>query len=108
MEHLLLSNGSYNPQIDPDLFLCSQLQMGCVSTFLYKKVLHEPASGDIIDPKFGPILFCPPRVYYAGSFPFVPPQYVMRSSGTEHVPLHGKSLCKNMSRASGVQMKCAH
>ena len=74
MEHLLLSNGSYNPQIDPDLFLCSQLQMGCVSTFLYKKVLHEPASGDIIDPKFGPILFCPPpSIYYAGSFPFVPP-----------------------------------
>ena len=33
-----------------------------------------------------------------GSFPFA---YVMRPPLTEHVPLHSKSLCKNMARASG-------
>ena len=46
-----------------------------------------------------------------GSFPFVPPppQYVMRPPVTEHVPLHSKSLCKNMARASGGanNMLCA-
>ena len=31
-----------------------------------------------------------------GSFPFVPPQYVMRPPVTEHVPLHSKSLCINI------------
>ena len=36
-----------------------------------------------------------------GSFPFVPPQYVMRPPVTEHVPLHSKLLCKNTARASG-------
>ena len=29
------------------------------------------------------------------------PQYVMRPPVTEHVPLHSKSLCENMARASG-------
>ena len=29
------------------------------------------------------------------------PQYVMRPPVTEHVPLHSKSLCKNIARASG-------
>ena len=29
------------------------------------------------------------------------PQYVMRPSDTEHVPLHSKSQCKNIARASG-------
>ena len=36
-----------------------------------------------------------------GFFPFVPPQFVMLPSVTEHVPLHAKSLCKNIARASG-------
>ena len=36
-----------------------------------------------------------------GSFPFVPPQYVMRPPVTEHVSLHSKSLCKVIARASG-------
>ena len=36
-----------------------------------------------------------------GSFPFVTPQYDMRPPVTEHVPLHSKSLCKNMAHASG-------
>ena len=36
-----------------------------------------------------------------GSFPFVPPQYVMLPPVTEHVSLHCKSLCKNIARASG-------
>ena len=37
-----------------------------------------------------------------GSFPFVPPaQNVMRLQDTEHVPLHSKSSCKNIARASG-------
>ena len=29
------------------------------------------------------------------------PPYVMRPPVTEHVPLHRKSLCENMARASG-------
>ena len=36
-----------------------------------------------------------------GSFPFVPPQYVMRPPVAKHVPLHSKSLCKYIARASG-------
>ena len=36
-----------------------------------------------------------------GSFPFVPPQYVMRPPVTKHVSLHSKLLCKNIARASG-------
>ena len=44
------------------------------------------------------------------SFPFVPPtQYVMPPPPfTEHVSIHGKSLCKNFARASGVQIMCDH
>ena len=42
-------------------------------------------------------------VKYLGSFPFVPPQYVMRPPVTEHVPLHSKSLCKNH-----VRLGCAN
>ena len=34
-------------------------------------------------------------------FRLCPPQYVMRPPVTEHVPLHSKSLCINMARASG-------
>ena len=30
-----------------------------------------------------------------------PPPYIMRPQVTEHVPLHSKSLCKNMARVSG-------
>ena len=30
-----------------------------------------------------------------------PPQSVMRPPVTEHVPLHSKSSCKNIARASG-------
>ena len=48
-----------------------------------------------------------------GSFPFVPPvRYA--PPVTEHVPLHSKSLCKNMARAfgggggEGVQIICTH
>ena len=40
-------------------------------------------------------------INYLGSFPFVPPQYVMLPPVTEHVSLHSKSLCKNIARASG-------
>ena len=36
-----------------------------------------------------------------GIFSVVPPQYVMLPPVTEHVPLHSKSLCENMARASG-------
>ena len=36
-----------------------------------------------------------------GSFPFLPPQYVLLPPVTEHVSLHSKSLCKNIARASG-------
>ena len=41
------------------------------------------------------------RHCFFGSFPFVPPQYVMRPPVTKHVPLHSKSLCKYIARASG-------
>ena len=38
-----------------------------------------------------------------GAFPFVPPPlYVMHPSVSEHLPLHSKSLCKNMARATEV------
>ena len=30
-----------------------------------------------------------------------PPKYVMRPPVAEHGPLHSKSICKNMARASG-------
>ena len=45
-------------------------------------------------------LFAPIKKIF-GSFPFVPPQYVMLLPVTEHVSLHSKSLCKNIARASG-------
>ena len=58
-----------------------------------------------------PFPFPPPpplqSTYPYGSFPFVvcapSPQYVMHpfSPVTEDVPLHSKSLCKNIVRASG-------
>ena len=40
---------------------------------------------------------------------FVSPLCVMLHPVTEHVSLHGKSLCKNMARGSGgVQIICIH
>ena len=42
-----------------------------------------------------------PSVYYLGSFPFVPPPSTLCAPVKEHVPLHSKSICKNMARASG-------
>ena len=48
--------------------------------------------------------------FFLGAFPFGPPppeRYA--SSVTEHVPLHRKYLCKNMTRAlEGVQIICTH
>ena len=35
------------------------------------------------------------------NFPFVPPLVRFAPPVTEHVPLHSKSLCKNMARATG-------
>ena len=52
----------------------------------------------------GRCIFVTDDIFLIGSFPFVPPpppQYVMRPPVTEHVPLHSKSLCKNIARASG-------
>ena len=44
------------------------------------------------------IRFAMYSVSHRGSFPFVPPQYVMLPPVTEHVSLHSKSLCKNIAR----------
>ena len=43
-----------------------------------------------------------------GIFSVYAPQYVMRPPFIEHVPLHSKSLRKNMARASGGANNSAH
>ena len=41
-------------------------------------------------------------IHFSDIFRLSPPQYVMRAPPvTVHVPLHTKSLCKNMACASG-------
>ena len=46
------------------------------------------------------IINYPKFILFMGSLPFVPPVRYARPV-TEHVPLHSKSLCKNMERGSG-------
>ena len=56
---------------------------------------------------FGLCLFTTIKYLNFGCFPSVPPVRYGHPD-TEQVSLHSKSLCKNMARASGVQIISNH